>query len=173
MPLNAGQSKLAADHFGLAVAVARRAARGFGVQAIWDADGPAAEAVCEAAVQWTGAGTFGAFLTCVVRRKVIDWARQQNYLPRSGRPNSRRVVFEPLSPAGQVTYADDRLTRAQSRDAVELAVADLPEPQRHVLTRVYRDGWTMTEAAEERGRVRSWGAYRHAEGIAALRAEAG
>ena len=173
MPLNAGQSKLAADYWWLALAVARRTARQWGVQASIDADGPAAEGACEAAVCWTGAGSFPAFLTCVVRRRVYDWARQEGFASRSRWPKRSQVKKLPLEHDTPLAYDDERLQRARERAAVDLHCSILPDAPRRILTRVYRDGWTMKEAAAELGLVRSRGSWYHGEGIAALRAEAG
>lgn len=83
------------------------------------------------------------------------------------------MSMRPIEDASEVAEtsegAFDRVARTQLAEAIQAAIAERPEEERHLLKRHYFDGIPFDEASRELGLSKSWGCRIHAralEGIA-------
>lgn len=156
--------RLAEQHLPLVRTLARRVGREVGwCVALDDLVGPGHEGLFAAARRFdrTRGASFATFAGYRVRGAMLDAVRA---LP------PRMLGDELLAalPAREGT-AEDAALAGEARARVQRAVATLPAPERHVVTRVYFEGAALAEAGSEVGVSKSWASRLHARALRRLR----
>lgn len=96
---------------------------------------------CESLGQWKGQGAFSTWLCGIAFRQYGTLRRQQTNLPTTLLEES----FEPVAPLSDPFAL---LSQIEAQDALEVAIAQLPEYYRSVFVLVRVEGFRYREVAE-------------------------